>query len=249
MNSARSEAAASPAMIAPAVRAPGRWQRLAFSEASLSAAKWLAVVLMVIDHWNHYLLSFSAHWMMCIGRVSMPLFAVVLGYNLSRPGQLASGGYARTALRLAVFGAIATVPFIALNKLAGGWWPLNMMFTLLVATLVAWMWDDGRPWPVILSFPLLLWSGCLSEYWWPGIGLVLAVWAYQRSPSAWRALSFMICMLLLYFINHNMWALAALPVLALVQWWKIPLPRAQWLFYAFYPVHLCLFWLYLHLVA
>ena len=31
--------------------------------------------------------------MYALGRVSMPLFAFDLGYNLARPGMLASGGY------------------------------------------------------------------------------------------------------------------------------------------------------------
>ena len=101
----------------------GQLAPLAFSEASLSAAKWLALILMVIDHSNKYLFDGSQPWMYALGRISMPLFAFVLGYNLARPGTLASGGYRRLALRLAAFGLLATVPFIAINKLPAGWWP------------------------------------------------------------------------------------------------------------------------------
>ena len=38
------------------------------------------------------------------------LSPAVLGYNLARPGALASGSYSRTARRLAIFETIATIP-------------------------------------------------------------------------------------------------------------------------------------------
>lgn len=219
---------------------------LPFSEASLSAAKWLALVLMVIDHSNKYLFDGSVTWMYALGRISMPLFAVVLGFNLARPGMLASGGYSRLALRLAVFGLLATAPFIAINKLAAGWWPLNMMFTLLVAVVSAWLFDMRRPAATIAACLVLAWGGALGEYWWPAIGLCLCVWAYQRQPARGLIAAFLACLVLLWFVNGNLWALAALPVLLALQWWPVVLPRAQWLFYAFYPLHLAVFWLILN---
>jgi len=241
---ARSKAAA-PAATAPA---PARaLSPLAFSEASLSAAKWLALVLMVIDHSNKYLFDGKVTWMYALGRISMPLFAFVLGYNLARPGMLNSGGYRRLALRLAGFGLLATVPFIAINKLPSGWWPLNMMFTLLVAVVAAWLFDIRKPWSTISACLVLAWGGALGEYWWPAIGLCMCVWNYQRHPSRALIAAFLACLVLLWFVNGNLWALAAVPVLFALQWWPIVLPRAQWLFYGFYPLHLALFWLILSL--
>ena len=218
---------------------------LVFSEAALSGAKWLALALMIVDHSNKYLLHESQHWMYAAGRISMPLFAFVLGYNLARPGMLARGGYRRVALRLAFFGVLATAPFIALNKLPAGWWPLNMMFTLLVAVVTAWLLDMGRFWSSMLAWPFLLWGGGLGEYWWPAVGLCLCVWAYQRQPSKSLVVGFATCLALLYFVNRNHWALAAVPLIALLHRWKVVLPRAQWVFYGIYPAHLTLFWLYL----
>lgn len=218
---------------------------LAFSEASLSAAKWLALVLMVLDHANKYLFAESYPWMYALGRISMPLFAIVLGYNLARPGMLDGGGYRRIALRLATFGVLATVPFIAIGKLPAGWWPLNMMFTLLVAVVSAWLFDMRRPVATIAACLVLAWGGALGEYWWPAIGVCLCVWAYQRQPSHALIASFLACLVLLWFVNGNLWALAAVPVLFALRWWPVVLPRAQWVFYAFYPLHLALFWLIL----
>lgn len=218
---------------------------LNFSPASLSAAKWLALVLMVVDHSNKYLFEGSVPWMYAVGRICMPLFAVVVGINLARPHMLASGGYQRMAIRLAVCGALASVPFIALGKLPLGWWPLNMMFTLLVAVLSAWLFDMRRPGATVAACLVLAWGGALGEYWWPAIGLCLCVWAYQRRPSRALIASFLACLVLLWFVNGNLWALAAVPVLVALRHWTLVLPRAQWVFYGFYPLHLVVFWLIL----
>lgn len=244
MARSRSKTAALP--VAPAPAAPAL-RPLVFSEASLSAAKWLALVLMVIDHTNKYLFDASIPWMYAVGRISMPLFAFVTGYNLARPGMLASGGYRRLAQRLAIFGLLATAPFIAINKLPSGWWPLNMMFTLLVAVLAAWMFDMRKPWSVIGACLVLAWGGAVGEYWWPAIGLCMCVWNYQRHPSRALIVCFMVCLVLLWFVNANLWALAAVPVLFALRWWPVVLPRAKWMFYAFYPLHLAVFWLVLSL--
>ena len=232
----------------PVAASPSRLrslQPLVFSEASLSAAKWLALLLMVVDHSNKYLLGGSESWMYALGRMSMPLFAFVLGYNLARPGTLANGGYQRLALRLAIFGLLATAPFVAVNKLTSGWWPLNMMFTLLVAVVCAWLFDMRRPMATIVACIVLAWGGAIVEFWWPAIGLCLCVWAYQRTPSKALIVCFMVCLVLLRFVNGNLWALGAVPLLAVLRWWPVSLPRAQWAFYAFYPLHLAAFWWYL----
>ena len=117
------------------------------------------------------------------GRLALPLFGFVLGDNLGRPGALASGGYSRIARRLALFGSIATVPFIALGGLGWGWWPFNIMATLLVITLCAWLIEVGRPARLALARVVLIVGGTLVEFWWPGLVACLLAWAYCRRPS------------------------------------------------------------------
>ena len=107
---------------------------LELSSGSLEALKWLALLLMTLDHVNKYLLHASVPELFAAGRLALPQFGFVLGYNLARPGAPASGGYSRTARRLGIFGSIATIPVIALGGLGWGWWPFNFMATLLVAT-------------------------------------------------------------------------------------------------------------------
>jgi hypothetical protein len=219
--------------------------RLELDERALVALKWLAVALMVVDHANKYLFDSSQAWMYALGRVCMPLFVFVLGYNLARPGALAAGAYGRVAARLLIFGVAATPAFCAINQLPGGWYPLNIFFTLLVAVLGAWMLDRGGRWPTIGACLVLAWGGALVEFWWPAVGACLAVWAYRRKPSMGALVSFVLCLALLWFINGNFWALAALPVIFASQWWSWRLPRARRFFYWFYPLHLWAFWGYL----
>ncbi|MGE4125505.1 MAG: TraX family protein [Pusillimonas sp.] len=106
-------------------------------DGTVEALKWLALVLMTGDHVNKYLFNATLPVLFEAGRVALPLFVFVLAYNLARPGTLERGVYGRAMSRLTVFGALASVPFVALGGLAWGWWPLNVMFTLLVVTASA----------------------------------------------------------------------------------------------------------------
>ena len=117
---------------------------------------------MTLDHVNKHLLHASVPEPFAAGRLALPLFGFVLGYNLGRPGALASGGYSRTARRLALFGSIATVPFIALGGLGWGWWSFNIMATLLVATLCAWLIDVGGPARPALARVVLIVGGAIT---------------------------------------------------------------------------------------
>jgi hypothetical protein len=154
--------------------------RLLIANGTLEALKWLGMVLMTIDHVNKYLFNGTNVVAFAAGRLALPIFAFVLAYNLARPSALAHGVYVRTAVRLFVFGLLTTPPFIALGGLIGGVYPLNIMFTLLVATGVIFLIDSGRPVSAIVAF---LVGGALVEFWWPALGLCVALWRYARSPT------------------------------------------------------------------
>lgn len=59
---------------------------LDFSPGALESLKWLALGLMVIDHLNAYLWAWRYPPLYALGRLTFPLFAFVLAYNLARPG-------------------------------------------------------------------------------------------------------------------------------------------------------------------
>ena len=211
---------------------------LVLSSGTLEALKWLALLLMTLDHVNKHLLHASVPELFAAGRLALPLFGFVLGYNLARPGALASGGYSRTARRLAVFGSIATIPFIALGGLGWGWWPFNIMATLLVATLCAWLIEVGGASRLAAAVALFIVGGALVEFWWPGLAACLLAWAYCRRPS-WLKLALWVGALAsLYVINRNLWALVALPLIFAAAHVRLSVPRGRLGFYAYYPAHL-----------
>jgi hypothetical protein len=215
---------------------------LVLSSGTLEALKWLALVLMTLDHVNKHLLHAAAPQLFAAGRLALPLFAFVLGYNLARPGALAGGGYFRTARRLGVFGSIASVPFVALGGLGWGWWPFNIMATLLVATLCAWLIDIGGPVRVVAAAAMFVVGGAFVEFWWPGIAVCLLAWAYCRRPR-WVMLGLWVGALAsLYVINRNLWALAALPLIFAAGQVNMTMSRKSLSFYVYYPAHLAVLW-------
>ena len=215
---------------------------LVLRSGTLEALKWLALLLMTLDHVNKHVLHASMPELFAAGRLALPLFGFVLGYNLARPGALASGGYSRTARRLTIFGTIATIPFIALGGLGWGWWPVNIMATLLVATLCAWLIEVGGAARLIAAGAVFIVGGALVEFWWPGVAACLLAWAYCRRPR-WVTLGLWAGVLAsLHVVNRNFWALAALPLVFAAGQLQLTVPRARLGFYVYYPVHLAVLW-------
>lgn len=216
--------------------------RLSLSDGSIEALKWLGLVLMLLDHLNKYLWRFRVPALFDAGRMVMPIFAIVLAYNLARQGTFERGVYPRAMARLAVVGALATLPFVALGGLGWGWWPLNIMATLLVATAVMYLAERGTACR-LLAVGLFLFGGLFVEFWWPALAIAVGAWSYFRRPN-WPAFLFVLSgFVVLYVINKNLWALAALPLIFLASAVDLPVPRTRWVFYAFYPLHLAALWL------
>lgn len=214
---------------------------------AVDALKWIALASMTIDHINKYLLDAQHPWMFAVGRIAAPLFAMVLGYNLARPGAVASNAAARAGLRLLAWGAVASVPYIGLGKtsLAGGWWPLNVLFALAVASLGIALWSGHHR---SFALGLLVVGGALAEFFWPLIGLVLAAHRYARAPSFVGLGTVVLACALLTVINGNGWALVALPMVAVASQ-AHPAADAphtarhsRRIFYAYYPLHLAVLW-------
>lgn len=221
--------------------------RLTIHDGTLEALKWLALVLMVIDHVNKYLLNDSQAWMYEAGRLAMPLFGFVLAFNLARPGLLESPAFFRTVKRLALFAVIATPPYVALGAAVGGvlghWWPLNIMATLLMAALTIKLLHDGSTPQRLAAGALFIVAGAVVEFWWPALFLIVGFWSYCRKPSLSALLAIAAGFFLLGIINQVQWAFLSLPVIVAASFVKLRVPRLRFVFYAFYPAHLALFWL------
>ncbi|MFH0784666.1 MAG: TraX family protein [Pseudomonadota bacterium] len=211
---------------------------LVLSDGTVEALKWLGLILMTGDHVNKYLFNSTLPVLFETGRLALPLFVFVLAYNLARPDALEFGIYRRTMIRLVVFGGFAAPAFIALGSLRfGGVWPLNIMFTLLAFTATACLVEKGRIFTAGLVF---LAGGGLGEFLWPAVAFGLAIWSYRKRPSWIAAAIALIACATLWFINHNVWALAALPVILMATRFDLRVPRLRLLFYGYYPLHLAL---------
>lgn len=208
---------------------------------TLEAAKWLALVCMVVDHVNAVFfdrsLGLGAE---VVGRLAMPLFSLVLAYNLARPGL----DLDRVLNRLALFGLAALPWHAGLFAQVGGWWPLNILSTFAVAVLVIRELEAGRFWLAGLFFVA---GGSLVEYWWPGVALVVVAFYRFRSPTPLASpVTLFFSLLTLCLVNGNPWALLAIPLLHGLNRLDLQVPRLRWVFWAFYPVHLCVLWLLVH---
>lgn len=212
------------------------------SSGTQEALKWLAVVLMTIDHVNRYLLHDSVSSMYALGRLAMPIFAFTLAYNLAQPGAFAKGVYFRVIRRLAVFAAISSIPFIALNVLIQGWWPLNILFALLTGTGMVALLESDIKYRNALAFLLFIIGGSVVEYWWAGLAVFYFSWRYVRSPNLFNLAGLVLAMFLLGNINGNQWALITLPVIFAATYLKINIPRIKHVLYVYYPLHLICIW-------
>lgn len=218
------------------VPAQGASRAWSVSDGSLEALKWVGLLLMTGDHVNKYLLQEASLALYALGRMAMPLFGFVLMARLARPGARQAGVHGRVMRRLAVFALLATPAFVHLV----GWWPLNILATLWLATLIVWLLDRGgraRRFGALLAF---LAGGALVEFWWPALLYCVGAWAFLRRPGALRLLLWVLATASLSLINGNFAALAALPLAWGAGRIDIPTPRSRWFFHAFYPMHLLL---------
>ncbi len=217
--------------------------RVVVSDGTLEAVKWLALLLMVADHTNKYLLHDASQTLFNSGRVAMPLFVFVLAYNLARSDAYQLGAHVRTMKRLALFGLLATPPFMALGGLLAGWWPLNILFALLAMTAIIYCLEEQTISCYLIACAVFIVGGSSVEFWWPVLAFGIALWWYCKTPHIGPVIIALVALLLLRLINGNYWAFAALPLLIASTAVNIPVPRYQWLFYFFYPIHLTLLWL------
>ncbi|MDQ1817805.1 TraX family protein [Massilia sp. CCM 9210] len=216
-------------------------------DGAIEVLKWLGLVLMTGDHINKYLLSEAQPWLFAFGRLTLPIFCFVLAYNLARPGILESGVYRRLLRRLGFFAILATVPYIALGNLTPGailfgWWPLNILATLAIAVLCIFFLHRNHSIDKILFTIVFLIGGAVVEFWWLAITSCIGAWLYCRSSSLTGLFLWVGSTLLLGLINNNWWAIIALPIIFMARYITVPVPRAKWIFYIYYPGHLMIIW-------
>jgi len=226
-------------------RSVAPWLTLSSSQQEL--LKWLAVFTMTLDHANRTLWPFQG-WAFAVGRLAFPLFVFLLAYNLTVRRVRAR----RYLLPLLEFGAVSQLPVMMV--LGRDVLPLNILFTLLLGVaftpiftyIKRFMPTGWAVFNVVLVWGLL---GLFVEYGPVGVLLIPAMQYLLARPSF-----FSVALVALLLPAANLFVPAALVPFALpLLIWGVtrlrlaPLPRARWVFYAFYPVHLVALWC-LHIV-
>lgn len=191
---------------------------------------------MVFDHIGAYLYGRELPLASEVGRLAMPLFTLLLAFNLARPGAYEKGVNRRTLARLVVFGGLAIAPYMLLR---GATLPQNVMFALALVVGIVTLWRKGSAWAAGLALFIFMAGGVIVEYMWAGVGLGIAAYAYFSRPTIWTGALTLVMMAGLCVLNQNAWALLALPLFAAACQFDCKLPRSPWYwFYGFYPAHL-----------
>lgn len=199
--------------------------------------KWLAIVLMVLDHVDAILLDRSGHPVFWLGRLAFPLFAFLLAHNHIHWAR----SWKRQAGRLMALALVSQPIYMAVFDTAR----LNILFTLALGLLACRVVDRVGPdvervLGGVLLLLLALGLSLFVEYGPAGVLLVVSCRAWVRRPgparaaaaAAWAAAANM-------FTPVALAAAGFVAIVPLARGREVALVRAPgWLFYVFYPVHL-----------
>jgi TraX protein len=212
------------------------------SSGTMEVVKWLGLLSMTIDHINRFFFGTAIYSAYCIGRLAMPLFAFIFAYNLAQPNAFARGLYTRVLKRLIIFGLLATPGYIAMRNLPT-LWPLNIMFTLSVATIALFFYEKGGVGNYLVAILFFLIGSLFVEFNWAGVMFCITSWFYCKKPSILALLACLMAYLFLGIVNDNNWALASLPIIILASKIDLKVSRIPHFFYFYYPSHLYVLYL------
>ena len=226
----------------PATRGPETLPPL-YTNGQLELLKWIALASMFVDHFGRHLLGWPQEsWVFGAGRVAFPLFAMVLGLNLARPGDQAARA-ARTAGRLALWCAISVVPSVAAR---GDPMVVNVLGTLALGSALCWALASNAS--LVLRIAACLAIAAASRYVefdLQGVFLVAAVYLWRAGERAAGVL--LAALLFLAVVRLNglfggvygiLGTLACLPVAWIAAHVPARVRRLQYAFYVVYPLHL-----------
>lgn len=149
---------------------PGCFERM--SPFSMDALKCVALIAMLIDHVNDILLSPSSLLLYAVGRMAMPLFALIFAFNMAK-----QPGRARELAKRQWIWALITQPFFAFAFYGHQpWYALNILFVFAVCSqLVAWVYPRTQYCWIksILLIAIFAWPLSLASYGLAGIVFVL----------------------------------------------------------------------------
>lgn len=203
------------------------------SNGSLEALKWLALLSMLVDHFNALVLyqfnKYSFTWYQ-IGRLAAPLFVLILAYNLARPAQQLSNTASRLPRIRRVIGltfvcGLLSVPIILWAFPYERWLP-NIMFNFSCGALAIYLLTaaeeqinkNNKPaisyWYYYLAAILVvLLLGGWPEYSYPATITLILAYIFFRQQQKQPAKQF----------NFNLLVIGLMLMLALASWYRINL--------------------------
>ena len=223
-----------------------------------SALKIIAVLSMVIDHCAYFLMEHDTPLygvMRCFGRIAFPVFAFLIAEGFAH-----TRNRARYFITILGFAIISEIPWFLLNGYDG---THNVMFTLAIGVAALTVFDrlcEHRPLCVIvisLLLALAYWTGV--DYDWRGVLMIvlfymlrhqtIAPWS-DRSDICFPSQAVRQIIFTLPLMIHYGMAGAILVSLAIFLYdstrGHIKGAVAKYSFYAFYPFHLLLFYIFIH---
>jgi type-F conjugative transfer system pilin acetylase TraX len=138
----------------------------------MDVLKCVALIAMLIDHMNDILLSPSSLLLYAVGRMAMPLFALVFAFNMAK-----QPGRSRELAKRQWKWAIITQPVFAFAFYGHQpWYALNILFVFAVCSqIVAWVYSRTKYCRTksILLIAIFVWPLSLASYGLAGIAFVL----------------------------------------------------------------------------
>ena len=110
------------------------------------------------------------------------------------------------------------------------WWPLNILFTLLVVAALITLLEQSGLLRYVAATVLLVVAGALVEYLWMGVLACLGAWVFCRTCSNVGLLVWFLGMLSLTVVNRNAWALTTIPLVWAASKVTLRLRRSKWIF-------------------
>jgi hypothetical protein len=199
------------------------------SQRQWEALKWLAAILMVLDHVNSFLLGGRWAWAHDLGRAVFPIYAWIVAAGFAR-GTFARS--VRSMFQMVCLGVCLT-PLI--------WWlrgdhALNVLVLFACCGWLVLCWDGGR---VLAMLPALVVAN-YCEFGLPGLAVVLCGVFAWRSGAASGFLLYVAAVGLLELVNGSAWALLGAALVGVARWLPVSVRRVRGVFFGFYAGHLAL---------
>ncbi len=206
--------------------------------------KIIACFTMLIDHIG-YVFFPTATYLRIIGRIAMPIFAFQIGIGFKK-----TRCKYKYILRMFICALISEIPFLLM--LNANSFPnlsnltLNICFTFTIALLILYFLEESKKSPILfLPVLFLILISCIvpMDYSIYAVALVVIFYLFQDKKIIYSIL-FLIVALAYYFIKSSLiqpFMLLALPFIWLYNGQKGK--SFKYYFYAFYPMHMLIFFI------